>query len=85
MRTTPGARFWQRNYYERIIRNEKELERIHQYIIDNPELWTEDEYYRQFGLDQAPAHQLLGDLQRVERGALTQVVADNPVDQASGM
>jgi REP element-mobilizing transposase RayT len=41
----PGTRFWQRNYYERIVRNEIELERIRQYIIENPDRWTEDEYY----------------------------------------
>lgn len=30
-------RLWQRNYYERIIRNEAEYLRIKQYIKDNPE------------------------------------------------
>jgi len=34
---------WQRNYYEHIIRNEDELSRIRQYIIDNPARWSEDE------------------------------------------
>jgi putative transposase len=34
--------FWQRNYYERIVRNEDELNRIRQYIRDNPEKWAED-------------------------------------------
>ena len=29
-------RFWQRNYYEHIIRNEKELNQIREYIINNP-------------------------------------------------
>ncbi len=33
---------WQRNYYEHVIRNEKELNNIRQYIINNPEKWTED-------------------------------------------
>jgi len=27
---------WQRNYYERVIRTEDELNRIRQYIIDKP-------------------------------------------------
>ncbi len=36
---------WQRNYYEHIIRNEVELNRIRQYIIDNPEKWKTDENY----------------------------------------
>lgn len=31
----PG-KLWQRNYYEHIIRNQKSLERIRQYIINNP-------------------------------------------------
>jgi putative transposase len=30
---------WQRNYFERVIRNEKELNNIRQYIIDNPKNW----------------------------------------------
>jgi len=34
---------WQRNFYEHIIRNEDELNRIRQYIIDNPKKWKTDE------------------------------------------
>lgn len=34
---------WQRNYYEHVIRNDDELNRIRQYIIDNPARWAEDE------------------------------------------
>ncbi|HOV71833.1 MAG TPA: transposase [Dysgonamonadaceae bacterium] len=34
---------WQRNYYECIIRNEVELNRIRQYIINNPKKWKTDE------------------------------------------
>lgn len=30
---------WQRSFYDRIIRNEKELECIHEYILLNPEKW----------------------------------------------
>ena len=30
---------WQRNYYEHIIRNENELNRIQQYIVKNPIMW----------------------------------------------
>lgn len=37
-----GNPFWQRNYYEHIIRNEKSLERIRDYIINNPAQWEED-------------------------------------------
>ncbi len=37
-----GAFAWQRNYYERIIRNQDELDRARQYIRDNPARWAED-------------------------------------------
>ena len=33
---------WQRNYYEHIIRNETALNRIRQYIVENPARWAED-------------------------------------------
>jgi putative transposase len=38
----PG-RLWQRNYYEQIIRDEDELNRLRQYIVDNPVNWETDE------------------------------------------
>ena len=34
---------WQRNYYEHIIRNEKEMDNIWRYIESNPAQWEEDE------------------------------------------
>ena len=37
---------WQRNYFERIIRNEMELQRIRQYIVNNPTKWKNDENYQ---------------------------------------
>lgn len=37
---------WQRNYYEHIIRNEAELNKIREYIINNPLNWESDENYR---------------------------------------
>jgi hypothetical protein len=33
---------WQRNYYERIIRNDDELARARRYIEDNPVQWHLD-------------------------------------------
>jgi REP element-mobilizing transposase RayT len=42
-RISPGVPIWQRNYYERIIRNEFELDRISDYIVFNPANWIEDE------------------------------------------
>ncbi len=38
---------WQRNYYEHIIRNQKELDAIREYIYDKPRRWTEDKEYRE--------------------------------------
>ncbi len=37
-----GQPLWQRNYYEHIIREEDDLGRIRQYILDNPVKWPED-------------------------------------------
>jgi putative transposase len=37
-----GKKIWQRNYYDRIIRNEKELDKICEYIINNPLKWELD-------------------------------------------
>ncbi len=45
IRNTPGLPVWQRNYWEHIIRNEIELNRIRQYIIDNPKKWDDDRYF----------------------------------------
>ena len=40
MRRTPGEKVWQRNYYDRIIRNEAEFYRARGYILSNPDRWT---------------------------------------------
>lgn len=37
-----GAAVWQRNYYERVIRNERELDVIARYIDYNPDAWQFD-------------------------------------------
>jgi REP element-mobilizing transposase RayT len=42
---TPGVKFWQHNYYERIIRNEREYIAVWEYIENNPVNWVEDENY----------------------------------------
>jgi len=36
------GKFWQDNYYEHVIRNEQELNRIRTYIADNPLQWESD-------------------------------------------
>jgi putative transposase len=42
-------RLWQRNYYEHVIRSERTLERIREYILGNPLRWNEDRFYRDDG------------------------------------
>lgn len=39
---TPGAKLWQRNYFEHIIRNDNELNCIREYIVNNPKQWEMD-------------------------------------------
>jgi putative transposase len=39
---TSGLSIWQRNYYEHVIRDESALNRIRQYIINNPCIWELD-------------------------------------------
>jgi putative transposase len=40
-----NKRLWQRNYYEHIVRNEKDYWAINQYIQDNPKNWGKDECF----------------------------------------
>lgn len=40
-----NGKLFQRNYYEHIIRDENDLNRIRQYIINNPANWEKDENY----------------------------------------
>jgi len=42
-RNTPGVPVWQRNYYEHVIRNRRELTSIRAYVADNPRRWHEDD------------------------------------------
>jgi putative transposase len=39
---TPDIRLWQRDYFEHIIRNDRELEIIREYIRTNPQRWATD-------------------------------------------
>ena len=36
---------WQRNFHDHVIRNEEGLNRIRQYIMDNPKNWEKDEFF----------------------------------------
>ncbi|HHT9141542.1 MAG TPA: hypothetical protein ACFYEJ_01645 [Candidatus Wujingus californicus] len=42
IRNTVGMSVWQRNYYEHVIRNEKDLNQIREYIANNPIRWEFD-------------------------------------------
>lgn len=42
---TPFLRkLWQKSYYERVIRNDDELNRAREYILGNPMQWDRDKY-----------------------------------------
>jgi putative transposase len=43
LRDLPGTPVWQPNYYEHIIRSEKDCNRIREYIHYNPQNWSTDE------------------------------------------
>ncbi|MCD4814102.1 transposase [bacterium] len=43
LRQTQGLPVWQKSYYDRIIRNDRELHSIRKYIQNNPLKWAEDE------------------------------------------
>ena len=39
LRDMNGTAVWQRDYYERIIRDDGELENVRRYIAENPRRW----------------------------------------------
>lgn len=41
----PGTRIWQRNYYDHVIRNDPDLQRLRQYIHNNPIKWILDQLH----------------------------------------
>lgn len=42
VRRSRGEKVWQRGYFERIVRNEREMNAIRQYIRAKPARWAED-------------------------------------------
>ena len=54
---TSGISFWQRNYYEHIIRNEDELNKIREYILYSPLQWKFDRENPERILDKVYANQ----------------------------
>lgn len=45
IRKTAGGPVWQRNYYEHIIRDDRALQNIRQYIQNNPLSWRQDQVH----------------------------------------
>jgi REP element-mobilizing transposase RayT len=45
LRQNTDTPIWQRNYYESILRDEKYLAVVREYIINNPKNWTNDRDY----------------------------------------
>ena len=41
IRQTPGVPVWQRNYYERVVRDAAEADALRAYIAGNPSRWIE--------------------------------------------
>ena len=41
MRLTPGSPVWQRNYHDRIIRDDVEMQRAREYVLLNPTRWKD--------------------------------------------
>jgi REP element-mobilizing transposase RayT len=65
LRAMEGTHFWQRDYYEHVIRNDRDMDRIRGYITTNPLKWSLDRENPQktgtssvedalFGIDHAP-------------------------------
>jgi len=38
---------WQKSYYDVIIRDDESLQRMREYIRNNPENWAMDDYFNQ--------------------------------------
>jgi putative transposase len=45
MRDMPGLPFWQRNYWEHVIRDDRSLQHIREYIANNPARWEQDQLH----------------------------------------
>lgn len=45
VRETPAAPFWQRNFYEHVIRNETSLRALREYVANNPLQWELDQLH----------------------------------------
>jgi len=45
MHNCPKIRLWQRNYYEHVIRNERDYKAFYDYLLWNPMNWEKDEEF----------------------------------------
>jgi putative transposase len=45
LRRTPGKRIWQRSFHEHVIRGELTLERLRDYVMNNPLSWELDQLH----------------------------------------
>lgn len=45
IRNMTGSPLWQRNYHERILRDQKSFIRVSNYIRNNPRKWNVDQFY----------------------------------------
>ena len=45
IRETPMMPVWQRNYHDHIIRSERSLTKLREYIRNNPQSWEKDRFY----------------------------------------
>ncbi len=41
------GKLWQRDYWEHVVRNETDLERLREYIANNPKSWALDKLYKE--------------------------------------
>ena len=49
-------RLWQRNYYERIVRDDNALQNIRRYIVNNPSKWQQDKLHPHNPPKRQPPH-----------------------------
>ena len=66
-RAGANAFSWQRNYYEHVIRNERELNLIREYTINNPLQWA---------LDRENPENAIGQHSRSTKGRFTEIFGD---------
>ena len=43
LQRTPGAQLWQRNYHERVIRNNLAMDALRRYVANSPVLWVPEQ------------------------------------------